>query len=181
MVAWLAPFVRDQGGLDIRESGWILSSVYFGQTFIVFLVAMLSRTLLAANFGSRVGRGFVMAGCLLLSAVAFAMITVTDNTTINLILMTVATTLPGSIFTICAAMISEVTPPSERNRLVTIIFALATLSALVSPAIAGYGIELGAANGWRPALLVLSGVALTGGALVVWLLRPDETRKKFGV
>ncbi len=175
MVAWLAPYARDQGGLSVMSSGWALSAIFLGQSVVVVCVAGLSQWLLAHGYSSRVSRSYVMAACLFSAALCFVGMAFVSAGAMKLIFITLATGLAGAVFPLSAAMISEVAPPSERYRLVTIIFALVTLSALVSPGIAGAFIELGRPDGWRVALLQIAGVATLGGILALRLLFPEKT------
>ena len=99
--------------------------------------------------------------------------------TIRLVLITMGTALPGSVFSLCAAMISEVVPPRERNRVITIVLALMTVSALVSPGIAGRMIVLGQENGWFSALLLIAVVGACGAVVAALMLMPALTSAKF--
>lgn len=174
-VAWLAPYVRDQLGFSPMQSGWILSLIYFGQSVVVLAVAGLSQWLLTLSFSSRAARGHVMAGCLLGSAACFVAMAVAADASMRLVLVTLATGLVGGVFPLSSAMISEVAPPANRYGLMTIILALITLSALVSPPITGAMIDFGRVHGWRPALLLIAGVAAAGAVLALWLLHPAQT------
>ena len=179
MMAWLAPYVRDQGGLSAMSSGWALSFIFLAQSIIVVAVAALSQRLLNAGYSSRVGRSYVMVACLLGSAACFIAMALVTNGAARLVLVTLATSLAGSIFALSSAMITEVVPGAERYRLMTITFALVTLSALVSPGLAGASIELGATHGWRFALLQIAAVGVIGGLIGLRTLHPAATIARF--
>jgi MFS family permease len=179
MVAWLAPYVRDQGGLSPMSSGWVLSLIFLGQSVIVVAVAALSQRLLAAGHSSRFARSYALVGCLLGSAACFVGMAFIADATTRMFLVMLATALAAAVFPLSAAMITEVAPGTERYRLMTIIFAILTLSGLVSPGATGVLVELGATHGWRPALLLTAAVGLFGGLLGLRLLHPATTIATF--
>lgn len=120
-----------------------------------------------------------MVACLLGSAACFIAMALVTNGAARLVLVTLATSLAGSIFALSSAMITEVVPGAERYRLMTITFALVTLSALVSPGLAGASIELGATHGWRFALLQIAAVGVIGGLIGLRTLHPAATIARF--
>ena len=179
MIAWLAPYVRDQAGYSMISSGWVLSGVYLAQSLVVVAVAATSQRLLAVGHSSRVALAHVIATAMLGSAACFLGLAFVTTPTIRLVLITMGTALPGSVFSLCAAMISEVVPPRERNRVITIVLALMTVSALVSPGIAGRMIVLGQENGWFSALLLIAVVGACGAVVAALMLMPALTSAKF--
>lgn len=179
MLAWLAPYVRNQGGFSPMESGWVLSLIYFGQGVLLFAVAAFAQFLLGLKYSSRVARAYLMGGCLAGSALCFVALAFVSDPLHKVVLMALATGLPGCVFTLSSAMISEVAPASGRNRLMTIVMAIMTTSALVSPSIAGALIDLGSPHGWRPALLVMAGVAAVGALCGLFMLHPARTTRAF--
>lgn len=179
MVAWLAPYVRIQAGFTLEESGWILSLVYLGQSLILLGIAFVSRRLLAAGHSSRIARAFVMAAIMAGGAACYVALGFVSDPMARLVLMTLAVTLPGGVFPLIASTISEVAPPEERYRLMTIVMALVTLSALVSPGIAGAMIDLDSPNGWQGALSLIAAVVAVGAVVAVTMLHPARTLERF--
>lgn len=175
-VAWLPLLVRTRLGVDTVAAGWVLSVVYATQAALLLGTASISQRMLRSGRSSRTARGKVMAACLLISGAAFASATLVDAPLAALTLVAVGTSLPLGVFTLGAAMVSEIAPTEHRNRLVTIIFSVVTLSAIPSPLVAGALIS--GAVGWNGAFLVLTGVTLLGGAASWFTLRPDATIRR---
>lgn len=175
-VAWLPLFVRERLALDLVQAGWILSAIYLVQAALLLLVAYGSQRMLQHGASSRTARGIVMAGALLLSGAAFIGAALAGNAHAAIALVTIATALPLVIFTLGAAMLSEVAPAEHRNRLVTIVFSIVTISAIPSPLITGRLVQ--GAQGWEAAFLVLAAVALIGGFLAWFTLRPEYSLRR---
>jgi MFS family permease len=176
-VAWLPLLVRSRLGLGLVDSGWVLSGIYLIQALLLLLVAFVSQQMLKAGATSRAARGMVMASCLLVSAAAFISAAIADDARLSIVLVTIGTALPLVIFTLGAAMLSEVTPSDHRNRLVTIIFSIVTLSAIPSSWVTGKLIH--GDQGWDRAFLVLAGVSLIGGLFAWATLRPEGSIRHF--
>ncbi len=176
-VAWLPLFVRSRLGLGLVASGWVLSGIYLVQAVLLLLVAFASQRMLKAGATSRMARGIVMASCLLASAAAFVAAAMVGDAFLAVMLVTIGTALPLVIFTLGAAMLSEVTPAGHRNRLVTIIFSVVTLSAIPSPLVTGRLVQ--GDRGWDQAFLVLAIVALAGGLISWATLRPERSIRRF--
>lgn len=177
-VAWLPIFVRTRLGLGLISAGWLLSAIYAVQAALLLLVAYVSQRLLRAGQTSRVARGLVMAGCLTASGVAFLTAAVVPGAGAAVVLVTLATALPLAVFTLGAAMVSEVAPAEHRNRLVTVIFSVITLAAIPSPLLTGRQVSTGGDAGWSGALLVLACVAIAGGIVAALTLRPEEAIRR---
>lgn len=175
-VAWLPLFVRGRLGLGLVESGWVLSGIYLIQALLLLLIAFGSQRMLQAGATSRVARGIVMASSLLVSGFAFIGAAMVRDARLAVGLVTMGTALPLVIFTLGAAMLSEVTPAAHRNRLVTIIFSIVTLSAVPSPLVTGMLVH--DEQGWDQAFLVLAAVALAGGVVSWATLRPEHSIRR---
>ncbi|WP_235536378.1 MULTISPECIES: MFS transporter [unclassified Sphingomonas] len=175
-VAWLPLFVRNRLGLGLIESGWVLSAIYLVQALLLLLIAFGSQRMLRAGATSRAARGIVMASCLLISAAAFIGAAMATDAHLAVVLVTIGTALPLVIFTLGAAMLSEVSPTAHRNRLVTIIFSIVTLSAIPSPLVTGALVQ--GDLGWDRAFLVLAAVTLIGGIISWATLRPERSIRR---
>tara|TARA_B110001454_G_scaffold95625_1_gene90718 strand:+ start:2517 stop:3791 length:1275 start_codon:yes stop_codon:yes gene_type:complete len=175
-VAWLPLYVRERLSLDLVQSGWVLSAIYLVQALVILLVAYGSQLMLRRGSSSRAARGIVMAACLMLSGMAFFAATLVSGAHAAVLLVTIGTSLPLVIFTLGAAMLSEVSPPEHRNRLVTVIFSIVTLSAIPSPLVTGKLLQ--GAQGWDGAFLVLAVVTVIGGVVSWFTLKPEHSRNR---
>lgn len=175
-VAWLAPFVRETLGFEAQKTGWILSLSYLAQALILLSVSWGSQRLLKRGRSSRVARGQGIALCLLGSATMFGVAAWLVHPGLRVAAITVAAGLVSPVFSLGPSMLSEVAPPAERNRLMSIIIALITVSAIFAPLLTGNLLQH---HGWPAALLGNVPVPLIGAIASWMLLHPDRTRQKF--
>ena len=174
-VAWLAPFVRESLGFDAQKTGWILALIYLAQALILLSISYGSQRTLKRGT-SRAARGQTIALCLFGSAAMFIVGALLPQPALRVAALTVAVGLVSPVFSLGPSMLSEVAPPAERNRLMSIIIALITISAVFAPLLTGTLLQH---HGWPAALLGNVPVPLIG-ALVSWsTLHPERTRQRF--
>jgi MFS family permease len=175
-VAWLAPFVRESLGFDAQKTGWILSLSYLAQALILLSISYGSQRALKRGGTSRAARGQGIALCLFGSAAMFGIGALVPQPGLRVAALTVAIGLVSPVFSLGPSMLSEIAPAAERNRLMSIIIALITISAVFAPLLTGTLLQN---HGWPVALLGNVPVPLIG-ALVSWVtLHPERTRLKF--
>ena len=177
MIGFLAPYLATLVA-DPVLIGWTLSAIYGWQACCVLLISFLSQRLLMRGASSRTARGRIMGACLIGSALAFLAIPLAGSVPAKLALVALALGLPGAVFPLSAAMISEVAPPAQRNGVLTITFSVVTLAALPSSISTGRLVDA-SRSGWDQALLLCGAVALVGGAVAFLALDPKRTAARF--
>ena len=172
MVGWLALFLNSLTG-DAKQSAWLLSAIFAVQAASVLGVSALSQVMLRAGRTSRLARGAVVGVCMAASGLAFAAAAMMTTLPNKVVLIGIAMSLPAPVFPLCAAMISEVTPPSERNRTMTVIMSILTVAAIPSSLVTGA--LVGSAGGWSAALLANGVVAVLGATACFVLIDPERS------
>jgi len=175
-VAWLAPFVRESLGFSVQKTGWVLSLSYLVQALLLLSISYGSQRMLKMGASSRAARGQVIALCLAGSAVFYAVAGVVPQPAYRVAALTFAVGLVSPVFSLGPSMLSEIAPVAERNRLMSIVIAAITVSAVFAPLLTGALLQ---ARGWPSALLGNVPVLLIGAILSWAMLHPERTRQKF--
>lgn len=169
-VSWLAPYLIGLARDPIRAA-WFLSAIFACQTTCILAISMLSQLLLRRGVSSRLARGIMMGICMTAAGLAFLAASLSHTLIGTVILLAIAISLPAPIFPLCSTLISEVTPPAQRNRAMTFIMSAETLAAIPSSVVTGFLVS-DQGLGW-PAALILSGViALVGAGACYFLIHP---------
>jgi predicted MFS family arabinose efflux permease len=178
-IAWLAPFLRTALGFDALTTGWLISLIFIGQGVIGLGVTAVSHMLTKRGVTSRKARAWCVGAMQLASSAAFAATALAETVPPKVLLILVATSLPGVTFTLGPSIISDVMPPGQRNRTIGIIMSVVSLAGLAAPYLSGLLISgrSGRAS-YDHALLLAAGVLAIGGVASLALLQPEASRRR---
>ena len=95
-------------------------------------------------------------------------------------LLVVGSGLCGSIYVVCAPMLGEFTPVSQRGAVIAIYGAIYTLAGIVAPQVMGSVIQHagGLLEGYMTGFTINAVVMITSGVLGLLLLWPNTERAR---
>lgn len=182
-LTWLPVYLQKGLGFNAIASGRVFALVVLFSVPINLIAAWFSQWLFRHGRGSRVSRAMLCCFVLALAGGLFLCLPVFDlGPFAKAILIALAAGLPPIVYSLGPSLIAEVVPTSQRGAMLAIDNAVATVAAILAPAVTGWLIEANA--GSAPAVgyehgFFANGVLLLVGALVgfVWI-HPAKSAKK---
>jgi MFS family permease len=180
-LTWFTPFIVNGLGYSQQQAGFIsILPWIFGAT-VVLLTGWISQALMARGVSTRVARGVLGAAPLVLGgAIMAALPYFRDSTGTLIALLVVGSGLCGSIYVVCAPMIGEFAPVSQRGAVIAIYGALYTLAGIMAPAVMGSTIQHSATplDGYFEGYTINAVVMMVSGLLGLLLLWPNTERAR---
>jgi MFS family permease len=190
-LTWFTSFIVQGLGFSQQQAGYIsILPWIFGAT-VVLLTGWISQLLVARGVSTRVARGVLGAAPLVVGGLVLAAMPHVNGVALQVALIVIGPGLSGAIYVVCAPMLSEFTPVSQRGAILAIYGAIYTLAGIIAPAVMGSIIQ-GSGNmldGYmkgftiNACVMIASGVA---GLLLLWpnterarLLRDEATQQVF--
>jgi MFS family permease len=117
---------------------------------------------------------------LILGGLILAMLPHVAPGALMIALLVVGSGLCGSIYVVCAPMLGEFTPVSQRGAVIAIYGAIYTLSGIVAPQVMGSVIQRasGLLDGYMTGFTINAVVMITSGVLGLLLLWPNTERAR---
>ena len=99
---------------------------------------------------------------------------------LQIALLVTGSGLCGSIYVVCAPMLGEFTPVSQRGAVISIYGAIYTLAGILAPAVMGSVIQRspGLLDGYMTGFTINAVILIVSGLLGLLLLRPDSERAR---
>jgi MFS family permease len=92
---------------------------------------------MARGVSTRYARGVLGALPLVIGGLIVLMIPYAGSAGWQVVLLVVGTGLTGSIYVVCAPMLSEYTPASQRGTIIAVFGAIYTLAGILAPLVRG--------------------------------------------
>ena len=161
-LTWFTPFIVKGLGFSQKDAGWI------------------SQVMVANGFSTRSARGVLGAVPLIVGGSILAAIPYVEAGTWQIALLVTGSGLSGSIYVVCAPMISEFTPVSQRGAVISIYGAIYTLAGILAPAVMGSMIQRasGLLDGYMTGFTINAVVLIASGLLGLSLLWPNTERAR---
>jgi MFS family permease len=136
--------------------------------------------MLARGFTTRGARGVLGAAPLILGGLILAMLPYTAPGGLMIAVLVVGPGLCGSIYVVCAPMIGEFTPVSQRGAVISIYGALYTLAGILAPYVMGSVIQRAATplDGYMTGFTINAAIMVVSGLLGLLLLWPNTERAR---
>jgi MFS family permease len=178
---WLPAYLNRGMGYTPREASWIVTLPSLCQIATQPAICILSERLNRRGMSSRLSRGVMASGCVLLAGLLAAFMPFAPGTVLPILCVAIAFSIGSVVFALGHVVVAEVTPSHQRGALLGINNAVATLAGIAAPLVMGMMVDVGtsAASGFQSGFLVTGlGVAACGlvGAL---LINPEADRKRF--
>src|SRR6202521_1010346 len=140
-LTWFTPFIIKGLGFSQQQAGFIsILPWVFGAT-IVLLTGWISQVLMARGVSTRGARGVLGAVPLIVGGLILAVLPYAEVGGLTIALLVVGSGLCGSIYVVCAPMLGEFTPVSQRGAVIAIYGAIYTLAGIIATSVIGSGIQ----------------------------------------
>jgi MFS family permease len=179
-LTWFTPFIVNGLGFSQQQAGFIsILPWVFGAT-IVLLTGWISQVLMARGFSTRGARGVLGATPLIVGGTILAMLPYVHGAGLQIAFLVAGSGLCGSIYVVCAPMIGEFTPVSQRGAVIAIYGALYTLAGIVAPTVMGQVIQRAGnmLDGYMTGFTINAVILVSSGVLGLLLLWPNTERAR---
>src|SRR6266700_3001681 len=179
-LTWFTPFIIKGLGFSQADAGWIsILPWVFGAT-IVLLTGWISQVLMARGVSTRGARGILGSVPLIVGGAILATIPHIDGAGWQVAVLVVGSGLCGSIYVVCAPMIGEFTPVSQRGAVISIYGAIYPLAGILAPSVMGSVIQHSGSllAGYLTGFTINAVILVVSGLLGLLLLWPNTERAR---
>src|SRR6202051_2067827 len=179
-LTWFTPFIIKGLGFSQQDAGWISILPWVFGAAIVLLTGWISQVMLTRGFTTRGARGVLGSVPLIVGGSILAVLPYVQGGGLQIALLVVGSGLCGSIYVVCAPMLGEFTPVSQRGAVIAIYGAIYTLAGIVAPAVMGKVIQNagGMLEGYMTGFTINAVIMIACGLLGVRLLWPNTERAR---
>jgi MFS family permease len=179
-LTWFTPFIVKGLGFSQQQAGFISILPWVFGAVVVLITGWLSQVMLARGFTTRGARGVLGAAPLIVGGSILSLLPHVAPGGPMVALLVAGTGLCGSIYVVCAPMIGEFTPVSQRGAVIAIYGALYTLAGILAPAVMGSVIQHAAEplDGYTTGFTINAAIMVASGLLGLLLLWPNTERAR---
>jgi MFS family permease len=179
-LTWFTAFIIRGLGFSQAEAGWISILPWVFGAAMVILTGWISQVMLARGFTTRGARSVLGAAPLVVGGLILALLPLVPPGGLTVALLVVGTGLSGSIYVVCAPMIGEFTPVSQRGAVLAIYGALYTSAGIIAPNVMGSVVQNAAVpfDGYLTGFGINSVIMIVSGLLGLLLLWPNTERAR---
>jgi MFS family permease len=179
-LTWFTPFIVKGLGFSQQQAGFISILPWVFGAVVVLLTGWISQVMLARGFTTRGARGVLGATPLIVGGVILAMLPHVAPGWLMIALLVFGSGLCGSIYVVCAPMIGEFTPVSQRGAVIAIYGAIYTLAGILAPVVMGSVIQHAGTmlDGYMIGFTINAVIMVSSGLLGLLLLWPNTERAR---
>src|ERR1700680_3056490 len=179
-LTWFTPFIIKGLGFSQGDAGWISILPWVFGAVIVLLTGWVSQVLMARGVSTRGARGVLGSVPLIVGGLILAVLPHVDGAGLRIALLVIGSGLCGSIYVVCAPMLSEFTPVSQRGAVIAIYGAIYTLAGIIAPKVMGGVIQRAGVmlDGYMTGFTINAVIMVTSGVLGLLLLWPNTERAR---
>jgi MFS family permease len=179
-LTWFTPFIVKGLGYSQRDAGWISIMPWVFGAVVVLLTGWISQLLVARGISTRGARGILGAAPLIVGGLILAVIPYVGVGGLMIALLVIGPGLSGSIYVVCAPMLSEFTPVSQRGAVIAIYGAIYTLAGIIAPSVMGSVVQHAAVplDGYLTGFFINAVILIVSGLLGLLLLWPNTERAR---
>jgi MFS family permease len=179
-LTWFTPFIVKGLGFSQQDAGWISILPWVFGAVVVLTSGWISQLLMARGVSTREARGVLGAVPLIVGGLILLAMPQVEGAGLQIALLVAGTGLSGSIYVVCAPMISEFTPVSQRGAVISIYGAIYTLAGIVAPFVMGSVIQRAAimVDGYLTGFTINGVIMIISGLLGLLLLWPNTERAR---
>jgi len=179
-LTWFTPFIIKGLGFSQQDAGWISILPWVFGAAIVLLTGWISQVMLTRGFTTRGARGVLGSVPLIVGGSILAVLPHVEGGGLQIALLVIGSGLCGSIYVVCAPMLGEFTPVSQRGAVISIYGAIFTLAGIVAPAVMGKVIQNagGMLEGYMTGFTINAVIMIASGLLGLLLLWPNTERAR---
>lgn len=177
---WFTPFIVKGLGFSQQQAGWISILPWISGAASVILCGWASQVLSMRGYSTRIARGILGSVPMIAGGLVLLAMPLTSSAVLQVALLVTGFGLCASIYVVCAPMLSEFTPVSQRGAVIAIYGALYTLSGIIAPFAMGHMIQHAAVplDGYITGFMVNAVILIVSGLLGVLLLWPNTERAR---
>ncbi|HYM32455.1 MAG TPA: MFS transporter [Candidatus Cybelea sp.] len=185
LVGWFTPYLIQGMHFTQKEASWITTLPWAAGPFIVIFAGWLSQRLMANGVSTRWARGVFGGGCVALGGLALILMPHLPGVGLKVAMVIIGISVPSVIYVMGHAIVSEITPVSQRGAMLAINNAIATSAGLIGPYLMGSVIQdalksgATAQTGYEQGFLFCGVVALVCGLIGMIFLRPGVEAARF--
>jgi ACS family D-galactonate transporter-like MFS transporter len=181
VLSWFTPYLVKGLGFEQANAGKLTALPFVAGFFVVLGGSWFSQRMMRTGSSSRVARGIFCGAAICCGGLALLAAPFAPNVAITIALIVAGTTLPSVVYVLSPAILSEITPGSQRGAVLAINSAVGTSAGIVAPYLMGSVIEgaASAAQGYSNGFTVCGAVTLVGGLIALFFLRPEQQRAEF--
>jgi MFS family permease len=179
-LTWFTPFLVQWLRLSQQQAGLISILPWIFGAVVVLLTGWISQVLMARGFSTRIARGVLGAIPLIVGGIVTGLVPYAEGAKLQIALLVVGSGLCGSIYVVCAPMISEFTPISQRGAVISIYGAIYTLAGILAPLVTGSMIQRASsiADGYMTGFTINAVILIVSGLSGLLLLWPNTERER---
>ena len=182
VLVWLPSYLQKGLGYDGVTAGKMFALFILLTLPVSLGLAWLSQHLLRKGWTSRLARGLLSAGALVLAGLALLAATLLDLPGLaRFALLALGTGLTSVVFSIGPAMLGEIVPTSQRAAVLSMSVVFTSLAGFLSPLVSGALLQETAAAGaarYERVFLVAGGVILVTGVLLWVTAHPRQAASR---
>ena len=179
-LTWFTPFIVKGLGFSQQQAGFISILPWVFGAAIVMLTGWISQLMLARGFTTRGARGVLGAAPLIIGGAILSLLPQVAPGGLTVAILVIGTGLSGSIYVVCAPMLGEFTPVSQRGAVLAIYGAIYTFAGIIAPSVMGHVLQSAAAplDGYLTGFTINAVVMAASGLLGLLLLWPNTERAR---
>jgi len=180
-VVWLPNYLNRGAGYSPAATSWIVTLPALLQIVAVPGICAFSQALKRRGVSSRVARGVLTSGCVLLSGALTFLLPLTSGGLLTIVCVMVAFSIGSTVFSLGHVIVAEVTPPAQRGAMLGINNAVATLAGVFAPFVMGWIVDMGAnpIDGFRMGFMVAGAVVAAGSVVGALIIDPEADIARF--
>src|SRR3984893_1211283 len=177
-LTWFTPFIVQGLGFSQQDAGWISILPWVFGAAIVLLTGWVSQVLMARGVSTRGARGVLGSVPLIVGGSILAVLPHVEGVGLQLVLLVVGSGLCGSIYVVCAPMLGEFTPVSQRGAVIAIYGAIYTFAGIIAPTVMGSVIQHAGSmlDGYMIGFTINAVILVASGLLGLALRGPNTER-----
>ncbi|MFC9788217.1 MFS transporter [Rhodococcus sp. NPDC127528] len=184
LISWVPAYLEGPLGFGARAAGLLVVLPWGVSGVLMLCQGFLTDGLMRRGVSSRIARGLLGAGCVLVAGVAMLLLPVAPAGLATMVLLTLAFAIGGVQFAIGATVIGAIVPVRQRAAVFSTLTGLITTAGLVAPYVTGRLVEAAggadSAAGFNHAFVIAGVLLLAGGTMSVLFTRPERDATRLG-
>ncbi|MFZ5731765.1 MAG: MFS transporter [Pseudomonadota bacterium] len=177
-LTWFTPFLITGLGFEQKSAGLISVLPWVFGASIVLLTGWVSQVLVGRGMSTRNARGVLGSVPLVFGGIVLLLMPQVQGANGQVAMLVLGTGVSGAIYVVCAPMIAEFTPTSQRGAVIAIYGAIYTLAGIVAPYVMGSVVQAAATQhaGYMTGFMINGVILIVSGVLGLLLLWPNAER-----
>jgi MFS family permease len=179
-LTWAPAYAAEVMHYSPQTVGYLTSAQWLIGGLIVFGSGALSQMFKARGASSRLCRGVISGGAVLLGGCFMVLMSQSSPGLLQMVWQVLGFSLPSVIFAIGPAMIGEVTPLAQRGGMLGMNTAIQTTAGLIAPFAAGWMLQTAVSQtvGFAQVFGMAGILSVVGGIACLLLLRPERDARR---